>query len=164
MNSLDLAIMVLCGLMVAWGAMAGIIAIALKLAAAVIAVLVGSRLGPKVGEMLVPASDLYNVQTFVGFMFVFFAIFIAFAVGVSLIGRVLNAVPFFGWFNSLGGAVVGLFLGVLLSFSVVAGLKQLEYEAIDETITDSTFGSFIIDNFGIAAQAAKLIPQDWEVE
>ena len=164
MNWLDVVILALCGLMVVWGASKGIISIVFNLVAAVVAVVAGSRLGPVVGEMIIPSDNLGHFQVVAGYFLVFVAVFIVSAVAAGWVSRVLGFVPFLGSLNRLVGAAVGLLVGVLLSFGVVGGLKQLEHDGIDETISDSTFGSVIIENLGIAAQAARLIPQDWEVE
>ena len=165
MNGLDIAFLVLCGLMTLWGASNGIIGMVFNLVVAVVAVLVGSRLGPKVGEILIPSSGLGDVQTFFGFMLTYLVIFIVVsAVAASWARRVLNVVPFFGWFNMLGGAAVGLLVGALLSFGVVVGTKQLNHEFADEFIAESRFGSFVIENLGFVAQAIRLVPEDWKVE
>ena len=164
MNWLDIVILILCGLMVVWGASKGIIGILFSLLATVVAVLAGSRFGPKAGETLIPTDNLLQVQVVVGYFLVFVAVFIAFVVATGWISRVLGFMPLIGSFNRLVGAALGLLVGILLSFGVVVGLKQLEYETVDETINDSRLGSFVIDNLGFVAQATRLVPEDWDVE
>ena len=163
MNWLDIVILILCGLMVVWGASKGVIAIVFNLAAVVVAVLLGSRFGPRVGEILIPSDNLDHVQVFVGYSIIFAAVFIVSAFVAGWISRVMGFVPLFRSFNRLAGAALGLLVGILLSFGVMVGLKQLEYEGIDEAISDSTLGSFVVENFGLAAQATRLVPEDWKV-
>ena len=164
MNWLDVIVLILWGIMIAWGISTGITTILLNLLAVAAAMVAGSRLGPKVGELLVPSNDLGGVQAFVGFILVFVAVFAAFVVAANLFKRVLGFLPFSGWFDRLGGAALGLLVGILLSLGVLVGLKQLEHDAIDESISAAPFAGFVVDNFGFVVRAARLVPEDWKVE
>ena len=164
MHWLDIIVLILWGLMVVWGARAGITGIAIKLLAVVAAALAGSWLGPKIGGMIIPSDALGSVPGFVGYFLVSVAVFIVFAAAGGWISRALGFVPLIGSLNRLGGAAVGLLIGILLSIGVLLGLKQLEYETTDEAMSDAPIAGFVVDNLGFAAQAARLVPQDWEVE
>ena len=93
----------------------------------------------------------------------FAAIFIVVLIASVVVGFMVRAISrrlMLGWVDK----VLGLGLGVIVSFAigsaVLSAIQSYPIFSLDETIGDSTLGSFLADNFDIVLRGLKFIPGD----
>ena len=64
----------------------------------------------------------------------------------------------------LAGAPVGLVVGFLLISGIITGVQTYPVGNVDQTIEESTLGSFLANNFGVVMRGVRLIPVDWDAK
>lgn len=164
MNWIDIAILVVWGISALWGFSAGLLQVVVPLISLVVGLALSSRIGDSVGNIFSAVTDNENAQTVAGFILIFGVLFILGGIISFMIRRVLRIIPFFGSVNSLAGMAAGVLVGFLLLSGVLTGIQRFPFEDLDETIDESTLGTFLADNFDVVIRGAKLIPGDWDNE
>ena len=162
MNWIDLAVLAVCASMVFWGASTGFFQMAVYFAVAVLAMVFSSRWAPAVGSALTPAASDENLQTFLAFM----VIFMVLVIGGGIIGfwvrLILRAIPFAGLPNRMLGALVALFVGVLLLSGVLTAAQRFSIANIDESVNESMLGGFLTNSFETVAPGLGIVPDSWK--
>ncbi|MEC8857317.1 MAG: CvpA family protein [Chloroflexota bacterium] len=164
MNWADIVILVVWGITVLWGYSAGLLQILVPFISLVLGLALSSRIGDSVGELFSGVTDNENAQTIAGFLLVFGGVFIAGVILSFMARKVLGIIPLFGFANSLTGMAVGLLIGFVLLSGVLTNIQRFPVRDYDETIHESTLGTFLADNFDVVIRGVKLIPGDWDDE
>lgn len=100
---------------------AGLTREVIRLASAVLAVVLGVWFYGSAGAFLTPYVSSRGVSNFGGFLLVFFGVLIAGSLVSFVLGRLLKLVGL-SWFDRVMGAMFGLARGVLVSIAVVMAL------------------------------------------
>ena len=164
MNWADIVILVVWGITVLWGYSAGLLQILVPFISLVLGLALSSRIGDSVGELFSGVTDNENAQTIAGFLLVFGGVFIAGVILSFMARKVLGIIPLFGFANSLTGMAVGLLIGFVLLSGVLTNIQRFPVRDYNETIYESTLGTFLADNFDVVIRGVKLIPGDWDDE
>ena len=162
MNWIDIVILVVWAGTATWGASMGLLQMGVHLVVVAAGLALASRLAPTVGGLLAPVTDNENAQTVGAFIVVFVILFIAGGVVSFMLRTVLGIVPFFGTANKLGGLAVGVLIGFLLLSGILTGMQKFPVRDMQETIDESTLGSFLADNFDVVIRGVGLIPGGWD--
>ena len=164
MNWLDIAILLGWALMAAWGGSVGLMTIIFHLVTLAVSLALASRVAPLLGGLFAPFTESQEVQTVAGFIVVFVVLFIVSGIASFMLRRVLGIIPFFGMGNRLGGMAIGVLAGFVVLSGLLVGVQRLPADSVDETISDSTFGTFLVNHFDVVIRGIKLVPGDWEEE
>ncbi len=65
-----------------------------------------------------------------------------------------------GWVDKGGGLVVGILLSFALMSAVLSVVDSFPVLSLEETVAESTFGSFLVEDFSVILEAPKLLPDD----
>ena len=164
MNWVDIAILVVWAGTASWGASMGLLQMGVHLVVVAVGLAIASRIAPTVGDLFSVVTDNENAQSAAGFIAVFLILFIAGGVVSFWLRMILGIIPFFGSFNKLGGLIVGVAVGVLLLSGILTGIQKFPIGDAEQTIDDSTLGSFLADNFDVVTRGIGLIPGEWDDE
>ena len=125
MNVLDIAIVVVLVLSVAWGIWRGFVREFLSLAGWVLAFLAANAVAASLGELLPASWAREEVRVLIAFVVVFVVVLSATTLVAMLLARLFKAAGLGGVDRTLGG-VFGLIRGVviLLAVTVAAGLTS----------------------------------------
>ena len=103
--------------------------------------------------------DSENGASVLGFLLIFVVVLVISAIVGSTVSKVANLMML-GWINQGGGLV----LGVLLSFTLLSALLSMVDSfpvlSLDATISESVFGSFLVEDFDVVLKGLKLLPDD----
>ena len=164
MNWVDIAILVVWAGTASWGASMGLLQMGVHLVVVAVGLAIASRIAPTVGDLFSVVTDNENAQSAAGFIAVFLILFIAGGVVSFWLRMILGIIPFFGSFNKLGGLIVGVAVGFLLLSGILTGIQKFPIGDAEQTIDDSTLGSFLADNFDVVIRGIGLIPGEWDDE
>ena len=142
MNWIDIAVLI------CWG----VLGVALSLS---------SRIAEPIGNILSFLSENENIQSIGAFIVIFVGLLILGTFVSKFVKIAISIIPFAGLANSASGAIVGLIIGFILLSGILTGLQKFPVGSIQETIDDSTLGSFLADNFDVVTRGLKIIPSDW---
>ena len=96
MNWLDIVVLVLWALVIAWGVWLGLLRILIPLAAAFLALAVASRGAHAIAGLFSPFTNDDNVQNVLAFVLVFLGIFIVGALIGLTVRKAIKFIPLFG--------------------------------------------------------------------
>ena len=103
--------------------------------------------------------DSENGASVLGFLLIFVVVLVISAIVGSTVSKVANLMML-GWIDQGGGLV----LGVLLSFTLLSALLSMVDSfpvlSLDATISESVFGSFLVEDFDVVLKGLKLLPDD----
>jgi membrane protein required for colicin V production len=131
MSPLDIAIVALLVLSVAWGIWRGFIREVLSLAGWVLAFLAANAVAAPLGDALPDSLASAEVRVLIAFVVVFFFTLSATTLAAMLISKLLKSAGLGGVDRTLGG-VFGLARGVviLLAITIAAGLTSLPRDSL----------------------------------
>ena len=164
MNWIDIVILVVWGVTALWGFSSGLLKILVLFFSLVIGLALSSRIGDSVGELFSGLTDNENAQTIAGFLLILVVLFVAGGIISFMASKVLGIIPLVGLVNSLSGMAVGLLVGFLLISGVLTAIQKFPIRDLDQTIDESTLGTFMADQFDGVVRGVKLIPGDWDDE
>ena len=162
MNWLDIVVLVLWALVIAWGFWLGLLRILIPLAAVVLALVVASRGAHAIADLFSPFTNDDNVQNILAFVLVFLGIFIAGALIGLTVRRVTKFIPLFGLADRLAGAAVGIVAGFVLLAGLLTAVQQLPQDGTSETAFGSDYSLLLVDNFRVVTEAVGIAPVDWD--
>jgi len=161
MNWIDIAVLICWGVLAFWGFRTGIIKMIVPLVVVVIGLALSSRIAEPIGNILSFISENENVQSIAAFIVIFIGLLILGTILSKVIKIAVSIIPLGGLANSASGAIIGLIIGFILLSGILTGLQKFPVGSIQETIDDSTLGSFLADNFDVVTRGLKIIPSDW---
>lgn len=130
MNPLDIAIVAVLGMSIAWGAWRGFVREILSLAGWVLAFLAANAVAAPLGELLPASWARAEVRVLIAFIVVFVLVLSALTLVATLISKLFKKAGLGGVDRTLGG-LFGLARGVLilLAITLAAGLTSLPGDA-----------------------------------
>ena len=161
MNWIDIAVLICWGVLAFWGFSTGIIKMIVPLVVVVVGLALSSRIAEPIGNILSFLSENENIQSIGAFIVIFVGLLILGTFVSKFVKIAISIIPLAGLANSASGAIVGLIIGFILLSGILTGLQKFPVGSIQETIDDSTLGSFLADNFDVVTRGLKIIPSDW---
>ncbi len=154
MNWLDIVIAVILVISIIGGLMAGIIKILFTVAGLIIGVVLAGHFSGSLADKLTFIHDSQTANI-VAFIFIMIIIMIIAAILAFVVKKIASAV-LLGWVNRLGGAILGLVLGMIFMGAIL--IIWTKYSGINTAVENSWFASFLVDKFPIAL---NLLPKEF---
>jgi membrane protein required for colicin V production len=154
MNWLDIVIAVILVISIVGGLMAGVIKILFTVAGLIIGVVLAGHYSGALADKLTFISSA-KTANIVAFILIMVIVMIIAAVLAFVIKKLASAI-LLGWINRLGGAILGLFLGMILTGAVLT--IWIKYTGIHEVVGNSVLASFLIDKFPVVL---GLLPEEF---
>jgi membrane protein required for colicin V production len=154
-NALDIGLVVVLAAFVVWGAVKGLVRLALGSIALVLGVLLGLWYSGTVAGWFEGMIETETVRRLTGFAVVFIATLLAFAILVWFITKTLEAANL-RWVDRLTGAAIGLAVAALLAGAVLVPLTAFLPE--DSTLVgDSTLSPYVLK---ISSFVKSIVPDE----
>ena len=163
MNWLDIVVLLLWALIVAWGFGLGLLRILIPLVAGVLAFAVASRGAHSIADLFSPFTNDDTVQNILAFVLVFLGIFIVGALIGHTVRKAIRFIPLSGLADHLAGSVVGILAGFVLFAGLLTVVQQLPRNDMLETGLESDFSLLLVDNFQVVTRAVGIAPADWDL-
>ncbi len=143
MNWLDIVIIVLLVFSIFGGLRAGFVRSLLSLIGVIAGIMLAGRYYPALAQRLafIPSEQAANITAFVIILLVVMVV-------AGLLGMLLNWIMssiMLGWFNSLGGAVLGLVLGALFISAILA--MWVKFQGMNDIVKGSGLATFLLSQF-----------------
>jgi uncharacterized membrane protein required for colicin V production len=148
MNVLEWVLIAAFAITAIWGYKTGLVMAAINAISIYIALFLSGLFAGRVLSMIWDGVESEALSTAIGYVIIFAAVFIAGRIAGSIIKKALK-VPFMGWIDSLGGIVIGLVAGVLISGGVMTVLARYSFVE-DEAVVESGIGLEDVMTDGIA--------------
>lgn len=145
MNWLDIVIAIIIVVSIFSGLKAGIIKVLFTIAGLIIGVVLAGNYSEAIGNKLTFISNP-DVAGIIAFIIIMAVVMIAASILAFVIKKIASAV-LLGWVNSLGGAVLGLLLGMIFVGALLS--MYLKFMGNTDTITHSWLAGFLLDKFPI---------------
>jgi membrane protein required for colicin V production len=155
MNWLDIVLIIFIAISVIGGLIQGIIKMLLTIIGLIVGVVLAGRYSGALGDKLTFISDPNTAQT-VAFVFIIIAVLII-AMILAFILRKVASTILLGWIDRLGGAVLGLFLGMIFAGAILT--MYLKFFGDNSAIADSWIAGFLLDKFPIVL---GLLPSEFD--
>ena len=145
MNWLDILIAILIVVSIVGGLKAGIIKVLFTIAGLIIGVVLAGNCSGALADKLGFISDS-RTAGIVAFILIMLVVMIVAAVLAFVIRKIASAV-LLGWVNHLGGAVLGLLLGMIFCGALLS--MWVKYLGITDAVADSALSGLLLDKFPI---------------
>jgi len=129
MNALDWVLIIAFALTALWGYKTGLVSAALNAVAIYVGLFLSGLFAGRVLSMFWDGVESEALSTAIGYVIIFAAVFIAGRIVATFIKKALK-VTFLGWVDNLGGIVVGLVAGVLISGGIMTVVAR--YSFVDD--------------------------------
>lgn len=140
---LDIVIAVLLVISIVGGLMAGLIKILLTIAGLIVGLVLAGNYSGSLAERLTFISDARAAEV-VAFVLIMVIVMIIAAILAFVIKKIASAI-LLGWVNHLGGAILGLLLGMVFIGAILA--MYIKFIGFNDTIADSWLADFLVDKF-----------------
>ncbi|HIF73051.1 MAG TPA: CvpA family protein [Dehalococcoidia bacterium] len=134
MNALDWVLVIAFALTALWGYKTGLVNAVLNAVAIYVGLFLSGLFAGRVLSLIWDGVESGAVSTAIGYLIIFVAVFLASRIVSSIIKKALK-VTFMGWIDNVGGIVIGLVAGVLISggiMTVVARYSFVDDQAAEE--------------------------------
>jgi membrane protein required for colicin V production len=155
MNWLDIIIIVLLAVPAFIGLKAGIIKALFTAAGVIVGVVLAGRLSDSFAGALTFISDPGTAKV-VAFVIILIAVLIVATVAAKLVKWAVSAV-LLGWVNHLGGAILGLVLGMIFCGAVLT--MWVNYLGISSVVEESVLAGVLLNGFPIVL---GLLPAEFD--
>jgi len=129
MNALDWVLIIAFALTALWGYKTGLVSAALNAVAIYVGLFLSGLFAGRVLSLFWDGVESEALSTAIGYVIIFAAVFIAGRIVATFIKKALK-VTFLGWVDNLGGIVVGLVAGVLISGGIMTVVAR--YSFVDD--------------------------------
>lgn len=163
MNWLDILILVSTGAAAIGGWAVGLVRVALSLVGIVVAIVLARNYFPDAGHLLGGIIDNSNAENVLGFTVIFLLVLVVTVVLSSILNKMMGALML-GWANKLGGLVMGGFLAFCLASVMLSVVDSFPILNLEEAISESYLGGFLLDEFNVVLRAPNLLPDDLKSE
>ncbi len=163
MNWMDILILAFAGVAAIGGWGTGLVRMGVSLVGIVVAIVLARNYFADVAPVFDSFTDSPNAENVLGFLLVFLAVL----AGTALLGTLLNKVMgvlMLGWANRLGGLVLGAFLAFSVASAVLSVVDSFPILDLEQTISDSALGTFLVEDFDVVLRAPNLLPDDLTAE
>jgi membrane protein required for colicin V production len=155
MNWLDIIIIVLIIVPGFIGLKAGIIKALFTVAGIIVGVVLAGLLSDSLGGALTFISDP-GIARVVAFAIILVVVMIVATIAAKLVKWAISAV-LLGWVNRLGGAILGLFLGMIFCGAVLT--MWVKYLGISSVVEESLLAGVLLNGFPIVL---GLLPAEFD--
>jgi membrane protein required for colicin V production len=155
MNWLDIIIIVLIIVPGFIGLKAGIIKALFTVAGIIVGVVLAGLLSDSLGGALTFISDP-GIARVVAFAIILVVVMIVATIAAKLVKWAISAV-LLGWVNRLGGAILGLFLGMIFCGAVLT--MWVKYLGISSVVEESVLAGVLLNGFPIVL---GLLPAEFD--
>jgi len=145
MNWLDIVIAIFIVISVIGGLMAGLIKILFSIVGLIVGVILAGAYSGSLADKLTFISDIRTAEI-VAFVVIMLVVMIVAGILAFVIKKVASAV-LLGWVNHLGGAILGLFMGMIFAGAIL--IMYLKFLGDNDTITGSLLAGFLVNNFSV---------------
>ena len=159
MNWLDILILVFAGIAAFGGWAVGLVRVALSLVGIVVAIVLARNYFPDAAQVFSGIIDNANAENFLGFVVIFLLVLVVTAVLSTLLNKMLGALML-GWANRMGGLLLGAFLAFCLVSVMLSVVNSFPILDLETTISESSLGLFLLEEFDVVLQAPNLLPDD----
>ena len=159
MNWLDIVILAAGGLVAVIGLGIGGLHIASMAAGSLVGIALSSRFHDRISPVFSRFTDSENGAEVAAFVAIFVVVLVASVFAGTVVRGVFQKLTL-GWVDK----VVGMGLGVVITFAVgsaaLSTIQSYPTLGMEETIADSTIGSFLADEFDVVLRGLRFIPDD----
>jgi membrane protein required for colicin V production len=155
LNWLDIIIIILIVVPGFIGLKAGIIKALFTVAGVIVGVVLAGRLSDSLGGVL-PFISNPEVAKLVAFAVILVVVMIIASIAAKLVKWAVSAV-LMGWLNRLGGAILGVVLGMIFCGAVLT--MWVNYLGINSVVENSALAGFLLNSFPIVL---GLLPSEFD--
>ncbi len=145
MNWLDILLIIVVVGSIVGGLISGLIKILLTVVGLIVGVILAGNYAGALADKLTFISDA-RTANIVAFVLIMVVVMIIAAIIAFLLKKLASAV-LLGWINRLGGAILGLLLGLIFTGAILT--MYVKYMGITDTLMDSWMATFLVDKFPI---------------
>ena len=160
MNWLDILILVVTGVAALVGWRIGIIRVVISMVGIAVGIVLAGQFFSDAAPLFEDVLDSSNGANIAGFILIFVVVVL---IATAIVGSVIRKVAGILMLGLVDKGV-GLLFGVLVAFSIFSAiLSVIEANpvlSLEETIGDSTLGSFLVDDFDILLRGPSILPED----
>jgi len=154
MNWVDIVIIIYLAISIISGFMQGLIRTVLSIAGLIVGILLASHFYKQFGDILTFISNR-NAANIVAFIIILLVVMGIAALIAMVLKTIIKAIML-GWLDKIGGAALGLILGVI---SVSVFLAVIIKYTNSSAIADSKFAGFFLDKFPLIM---GLLPSEFD--
>ena len=159
MNWLDIVVLVTVGTVALAGLRLGGVHIAVTAVGVLAGIVLAGHLHGDVRPIISRFTDSENGAEIGAFAAIFVLALIASLVAGFMLRVVLSKLML-GWIDRLAGLGLGVVVTLAAGSAVLSAIQSYPVLGLEETITGSTLGSFLADNFDVVLRGLKFIPDD----
>jgi len=145
MNWLDILILIVFVVSIIGGLMAGVIKILFGIIGVIVGVVLAGHFGGPLADKLTFISDA-RTANIVAFILIMVAVMIVAGLLAFIIRKAIETV-LLGWVNRLGGAVLGLVLGMIFVAAILT--VSVKYAGFGSSVENSWLAGFLMNKFPI---------------
>jgi len=101
-----------------------------------------------------------NGANILGFLVIFGVVMMVTAVTWSFVRNLVRTLML-GWIDKGGGLVVGMVVSLAVLSAVFSLVDAFPILGLGEAISDSPFGTFLVEDFDVVLKAPRLLPDDF---
>ena len=159
MNWLDVVIIVAVAAVALAGWRIGGIHAAVTAAGIVVGIVVASRFHDQVNPLFSRFIESDNASEVAAFAAVFgVVLLVAVAAGFGV--RLVMQKMMLGWVDKAAGLVLGVVVTFAVGSALFSAIQSYPMGGMEDTISDSTLGTFLADNFDVVLRGLKFVPSD----
>ncbi|MCJ7604932.1 MAG: CvpA family protein [Dehalococcoidales bacterium] len=155
MNWLDIVILILIVIPTLIGLKNGIVKALFTVAGVIVGVILAGRFSNSLGEAMGFISDPGWAKV-VAYAIILVVVMVVASIGAKFVKNVLSAI-LLNWVNRLGGAILGLFLGIFFCGGVLS--MWVTFLSPGETVSNSFLAKFLLDTFPVVL---GLLPAEFD--
>lgn len=159
MNWLDIAILAMIGSIALAGLGMGGVNIAVTGAGVLAGIALSSRLQEQVRPLISRFTENDNAAELGAFIAIFIIVLIA-SVVVGFVARSLLKSLMLGWMDKLLGLGLGVVVSLAIGSAVLSTVQGYPVLGLEDTIDESTLGTFLADNFDVVLRTLRFVPDD----
>ena len=159
MNWLDIVILAAGGLVAMLGLGIGGLQLASMAAGSLVGIALSSRFHDRVSPVFSRFTDSDNGAEVAALVAIFVAVLFASVLAGTLVRGVFRKLTL-GWVDKVMGMGMGLVVTFAVGSAVLSTIQSYPTLDMEDTIADSTLGSFLADEFDVVLRGLGFIPDD----
>lgn len=159
MNWLDIIILAVAGIAALMGLRIGLVRTVASVVGIAVAIVLAGQFFNEVAPVFDGLLDSENGANVLGFLLIFVVVLVISAIVGSTMRKVVNLMML-GWIDQGGGLVLGVLLSFALLSALLSVVDSFPVFGLDATISESVFGSFLVEDFDVVLKSLKLLPDD----
>ena len=159
MHWLDVVIIIILVIPMFIGLRRGVIGIIVPLVGIILGIMVAGRFYNSVADWFHPNWLESQAQANIVAFLIIFILFMAAVLVVSSVLRRFFTLFLLGWFDKVGGLILGLVIGGVISGAILSLISKFFASSVEETVAESTLAAFFLDKFPFVLY---LLPKDFD--